>query len=166
MGAMTALLYLVLRYMRSRSGTIGSGSELVQVIASIPILQNKYIQIVDLAGKLLVLGVSENGIHLIHTVDDARTADRIRLYQSHRRDLPAAGLLSDLKRFLKKEGFLERHAAPADGEKTKRDAFESILARETGQPEAKAESEEDQIEYMKGLLKRQRTKIENLKREK
>lgn len=82
--------YLFVRYVRGKGGVTGGGSDLVQVIASVPLIQGRFLQVVDMAGRLLVLGVSEHSVTLLSEVEDARTADRIRLWQSQNRSMPDA----------------------------------------------------------------------------
>ena len=81
---MLGAFYLIVRYIKSKTGALSGDNDLIQIIASMPLVQGKFIQVVDLAGKLLILGVSDAGVRLITQVDDARTADRIRLWQSRR----------------------------------------------------------------------------------
>ena len=99
--------YLVMRFIKSRSGTVVGGSDLVRIVASVPLVQGKFIQIVDMAGRLIVLGVSDAGINLLTTVDDARTADHIRLWQSNRAVSPVvpSGLMERLTRIIKNADF-------------------------------------------------------------
>lgn len=81
---MIGLFFLIVRYVKKKTGVVHTGSDLVQVIASIPLMPGKFLQIVDMAGKLLVLGVSEAGVHMITTIEDSVTADRIRIWHSSR----------------------------------------------------------------------------------
>ncbi len=102
MAVMVGLFYLVTRYLKKKTGVISPGGDLVKVIASIPLMPGRFLQIVDLAGRLLILGTSESGVHLITEVEDAPTADRIRVWHSQRpsENLPdnLLGRLTDLIR--------------------------------------------------------------------
>ncbi len=105
LGVMAVMLggfYYGVRFLKSRSATLGGTGDLVRVIASVPLMQGKFLQIVDMAGKLLVLGVSEHGVNLIAEVDDARTADQIRIWDSKKSAGPMpAGMMDQLTRVLK-----------------------------------------------------------------
>ncbi|MBE7439916.1 MAG: flagellar biosynthetic protein FliO [Spirochaetales bacterium] len=59
-------------------------SDLLQVIARIPLMPGKTLQIVDLAGQILVLGVSDQSMDLILEVKNGELADRIRLWHSQK----------------------------------------------------------------------------------
>lgn len=79
LGIMIGGFYYFFRFVSRKTGMQFSGSELVQVLSLIPLGQNKYLQIVDLAGRVLVLGVTENNINLIMEIKDKDEIDRIRL---------------------------------------------------------------------------------------
>ncbi len=79
------VLYFIVRVLRSRGVSFRKGDELVHVLVNIPLVQGKFLQVVDVAGKLLVLGVSEAGVQLLTSIDDGISADRIRLWQSQQK---------------------------------------------------------------------------------
>ena len=167
MGIMIALLYLVLRYLKNKSGGIASGSELIDVIASVPLMQGKYIQVVDLAGKLMVLGISDHGVNLILDVEDARTADKIRIYQSQKKDILPVGMLSDLTDLFRKND-LKFWGNTKSSQANPQMDFAKILRKETGIPEKESESEDlfEESNRLDDLLAKQRKKIEGLKNKK
>ncbi|MCR9141896.1 MAG: flagellar biosynthetic protein FliO [bacterium] len=85
MALMVGLFYVGMRYLRAKSGApVMGGSDLVQVLVSTPLVQGKFLQIVDVAGRLMVLGVSDSGVQMLETIDDGVVADRIRIWQSRR----------------------------------------------------------------------------------
>ncbi len=96
LAVMGGLFYLVMRYIRNKSGlpSVGGG-ELVQVLVSAPLVQGKFLQVVDVAGKLYVLGVSDSGVQMISEINDGIAADRIRLWQSSRRPVERAQTAMD-----------------------------------------------------------------------
>ncbi|MGQ9629624.1 MAG: FliO/MopB family protein [bacterium] len=74
--------YILRAYYR-RGRPIALGDEgLLTLIARLPIGGGKSIQILELAGKIIVLGVSENNISLLLEIDDKEIVDSIRLRQS------------------------------------------------------------------------------------
>jgi len=74
--------YYFFRYISKKTGINVRGGEIMRTIAVVPVGQNKYIQVVDLAGKLLVIGVADSGINLITEITDKDDIDRIRLMGS------------------------------------------------------------------------------------
>ncbi|HMZ35130.1 MAG TPA: flagellar biosynthetic protein FliO [Leptospiraceae bacterium] len=84
---MTGVFYGVMRYLKSRS-IGGSMGELATTLGSVALAPGKHLQVIDLAGKILVLGVSDAGVQLVTAVDDARTADRIRIWHQSKPTLP------------------------------------------------------------------------------
>lgn len=113
---MILVLYAGLRLIRNRAGPLMGAGELVQVVATIPLMQGRFLQIVDLAGQLLVLGVSDSGVSLVAEVDDARVGDRIRLWQAERARMPSpAGMLEQLTGILKKTEFSFWHSENKPG---------------------------------------------------
>ncbi len=127
---MLGCFYLLIRYMKKKSGqSFGSGG-LMKVIATMPVAQGKSVQVVDLAGRLLVLGVAESGVNLIMPVDDAMTADRIRLWHSNSADrVIPAGITDRLGRLLKQTDFKFWHSGR---DESPRQDFGRMLEKETG----------------------------------
>ncbi len=66
-----------------------------------PLGPRQRIQIIEMAGKLLVLGVSENSIQLISEVTDKYTIDRIKLDCATDSEKPPVDFLSELSRSIK-----------------------------------------------------------------
>lgn len=82
-GLMIGMFYGVTRYLKSKAIVGGSG-DLAKTLGTVPLAPGKHLQIVDLAGKILVLGVSNAGVQLVSEINDARTADRIRVWHDSR----------------------------------------------------------------------------------
>lgn len=78
-GLMIGMFYGVTRYLKSKAVPGGAG-DLAKTLATVPLAPGKHLQVVDLAGKILVLGVSGAGVQLVSEITDARTADRIRVW--------------------------------------------------------------------------------------
>lgn len=105
---MIGLFYMGMRYLRNKSGVPAmGGGDLVQVLVSTPLVQGKFLQIVDVAGRLMVLGVSESGVQMLETIDDGVVADRIRIWQSRRaaNATVPGGLLEQIQRQLGQTDF-------------------------------------------------------------
>ena len=124
---MILVLYAGLRLMRSRAGPLTGTGDLVQVVATVPLMQGRFLQIVDLAGQLLVLGVSDSGVTLVQQIDDARIGDRIRLWQAERARLPLpTGMLEQLTGVLKNSDFKFWHS---EGRRDEQPGFKDWLSR-------------------------------------
>lgn len=82
LGSLIGGFYYFFRFVTKKAGIQVLGRDVVQVLSIVPLGQNKFLQVVDLAGRVLVLGVSDSGIHLITEVQDKEEIDRIRLLSS------------------------------------------------------------------------------------
>jgi len=182
---MILVLYAGLRLVRNKAGPLMGAGDLVQVIATVPLMQGRFLQIVDLAGQLLVLGVSDSGVHLVAEIDDARVGDRVRLWQAERARIPTpAGILEQLTGILKKTDFQFWHAegrarsdgpgfkewlgryAPAarsGGDPLEEAALRSVLGDRAGVPLEDIPPNADQ-ESLSALLKSQRQKLSSMQR--
>jgi flagellar biogenesis protein FliO len=85
MGAVIIGLFLLYRLLIKKRNRIVTDSRVVNVLATYPLAANRTIQVVDIAGKVLVLGVSDAAVNLITQVDDQETIDRIRLLSEQER---------------------------------------------------------------------------------
>ncbi len=89
LGAMTLGLYYFARFIKKKQGIpAGTENNLIRVIVTQPLMNGKYLQIVDMAGQLLVIGVSENGVSLVKHIEDGPTADKVRLWKESQSDAP------------------------------------------------------------------------------
>ncbi len=82
LGLMVAGFYYFFRFVTKKAGIQFMGQEVVQVLSIVPVGQNRYLQVVDLAGRILVLGIAENNINLLLEITDRDEKDRIRLMSS------------------------------------------------------------------------------------
>lgn len=82
LAVIVVVIYLIFRFLlRSRSRVIAD-TEMIRVLATFPLAANRLIKVVDIAGKILVLGVTDANITLITEVEDKELVDRIRLLSS------------------------------------------------------------------------------------
>jgi len=75
-------IYLVFRFLLKSRKRVVSDTEMIKVLATYPISANRLIKVVDIAGKILVLGVTDSNINLITEVEDKEISDRIKLLSS------------------------------------------------------------------------------------
>ncbi len=160
---MVGLFYLVARYMKLKNGVLHPGNDLVQVIASVPLMPGKFLQIVDMAGRLMVLGVSESGVSMISEIEDASTADRIRIWNANnpRSQLPdnVLGRLTTLIRGSEFK-FWNNENGPDQKSNSNRTSFSSMLGQATGNTTAVNTSPAGELTE---LLKSQKKKIQKMK---
>lgn len=74
--------YMFFRFVTQKAGLHISGQEAVQILSVVPVGTNKFIQIIDVAGKVFLIGVSDNSISLLTEIRDRVDIDRIRLLSS------------------------------------------------------------------------------------
>jgi flagellar biogenesis protein FliO len=74
--------FFFLRYVTRKSGMMSVGSGVANILSVVPIGQNKFIHIVDIGGRMLVLGVTDNSISLITELKDRDEIERVRLQSS------------------------------------------------------------------------------------
>jgi flagellar protein FliO/FliZ len=76
-GGLTAVMMFVLRVMTRTRDSRFPVKGVMSVLSSLPIAPNKQIQIVDVAGKLLVLGVADSGVNYITEITSLEDKNRI-----------------------------------------------------------------------------------------
>ena len=75
-------IFVLFRILLKNKNKIITDSEIIKVLATFPLAANRIIQIVDIGGKILVLGVTDSNINLITTIEDKDIIDNIKLYYS------------------------------------------------------------------------------------
>jgi flagellar protein FliO/FliZ len=76
-GAIAYMLRLLAR--RGRTAPAEENRGLLEVIAQAPIGKDKYISLVEVADRVLVLGVGEGSINLLAEIDDKEAIDTIKI---------------------------------------------------------------------------------------
>lgn len=79
LGIFAGGFYYFYRFVTKRAGGSVFGGEAIKVLSAVSLGQNKFLQVVDLAGKVLVVGVSDNAINLITEITEKDQIDRIRI---------------------------------------------------------------------------------------
>jgi flagellar protein FliO/FliZ len=72
-------LVFILRFLIQKNKYTIIGQELVNVVSSIPLAQGKMLQVVDIAGKIFILGMTDNSISLITEITEPAICNRIKL---------------------------------------------------------------------------------------
>ncbi|HMW05059.1 MAG TPA: flagellar biosynthetic protein FliO [Leptospiraceae bacterium] len=76
-GILTAAMYYVLKFVSKNRQSMYPVRDAMRVLASLPLAPNKQIQIVDVSGILLVIGVSDGSVNLIKEIDSSEIKEKI-----------------------------------------------------------------------------------------
>ena len=87
-GLLLGGFYYFFHFVTRKAGLQVLGQDVIQVLSVAPLGQNKFLQVVDLAGRVIVLGVTDNNINIITEIKEKDEIDRIRLLSS--RSMPAS----------------------------------------------------------------------------
>jgi flagellar protein FliO/FliZ len=82
--------YYFYRFVTKKAGISMFGGEAIKVLSVVPLGQNKFLQLIDVAGKMMVIGVSDNSISLLTEITEKDQIDRVRIL-STRKPPPGAG---------------------------------------------------------------------------
>jgi flagellar protein FliO/FliZ len=82
LAVLVIVIYLVFRVFLRNRHKIVSSTQVIKVLATYPLAGNKTIQIVQIADKVLILGITDSNINLISTLEDKETIDKIKLESS------------------------------------------------------------------------------------
>jgi flagellar protein FliO/FliZ len=91
LGIFGAGFYFFFKYVKKKTGMGSVGYGAAQVLSVVPIGQNKFLQIVDIGGRLLILGVTDSAITLIADIRERDEIDRLRLMSSKTQTAPHYG---------------------------------------------------------------------------
>lgn len=81
--------YMFFKFVSQKAGLHVSGESAIQILSTVSVGTNKFVQIIDVAGKVFLLGVSDSSINLLTEIKDREDIDRIRLLSS--RSTPVQG---------------------------------------------------------------------------
>jgi len=75
-------IYILFRILVKNKARVIADTDMINVLGTYPLASNRLLQIVEIAGKILILGVTDSSINLIMSVEDKEHADRIKLMSS------------------------------------------------------------------------------------
>jgi flagellar protein FliO/FliZ len=108
LGALIGGFYFFYKFVTKKTGMQILGRDVIKVLSVVPVGQNKFLQVIDLAGRIMVIGVSDSSINLITEVMDRNEIDRIRLLSSKSSPIHPGGfqdyIAKYIARLFKKEG--------------------------------------------------------------
>lgn len=76
-GILTAIMYYVLKFISKNRQNMYPVKDAMRVLASLSLAPNKQLQIVDVSGILLVVGVSDGSVNLIKEIDSNEIKEKI-----------------------------------------------------------------------------------------
>lgn len=79
LGIMVGGFYYFFKFVSKKTGINVHGEDMIQILASSAVGQNKYIQIIDVAGSILVLGITDGNINLITEITNREQIEHIRI---------------------------------------------------------------------------------------
>ncbi len=81
--------YFFYKFISQKVGLNISGQEAIRTLSMVPVGPNKTLQIIDVAGKVFLIGVTDSSINMITEIKEKDDVDRIRLLSS--RSTPVQG---------------------------------------------------------------------------
>ena len=75
-------MYFLFRLLIKKRNRIVTDTDIIKVLATYPLASNRLIQLVEIAGKIMILGVTDSNINLITEVEDEELVDKIKLLSS------------------------------------------------------------------------------------
>lgn len=81
--------YFFYKFISQKVGLNISGQEAIRTLSMVPVGPNKTLQIIDVAGKVFLIGVTDSSINMITEIREKDDIDRIRLLSS--RSTPVRG---------------------------------------------------------------------------
>jgi flagellar biogenesis protein FliO len=82
MGVIIIGIYFLFRLLIRNKNRVVTDSDIIKILATYPLAANRIIQVVDIGGQVLVLGVSDSSINLITELEDQEVIDRLKISNS------------------------------------------------------------------------------------
>jgi flagellar biogenesis protein FliO len=82
LGLFVGGFYMFYKFVTQKAGLQVSGHEAIKILSMVPVGPNRTLQLIDVAGKVYLLGISESGISMLTEIKDKEEIDRIRLLSS------------------------------------------------------------------------------------
>ncbi|MDI6703087.1 MAG: flagellar biosynthetic protein FliO [bacterium] len=102
LGLITSVIYLIFRFfMKGRAFFPFTSSSFIQVMGVAPLAPNKYIQLVEVANKILILGISGENINLLSEIKEKEVIDLIKTHGSRELGKEKTSFTHHLKTFFK-----------------------------------------------------------------
>jgi flagellar protein FliO/FliZ len=98
------IIYLVFHFIKKAGAPRDDGVRFIRVLETRSLAANRHLHLVEVGNQVMLVGSSENAVHLVSRLEDKETLDGIRLQASQIR--PRAGSFADVLKglFGKKRG--------------------------------------------------------------
>ncbi|MBU1487949.1 flagellar biosynthetic protein FliO [bacterium] len=121
LGLILAGIYLIYRFLSNRQGGLSFGQEksLTKILSTSALAPGRYLQLVEVGNKVLILGMSEKNITTLGEIKDQDAIDSLKVKQS--KNLGAEGLpfAKHLKGFLGEHQLDSKILSPGESQKEK-----------------------------------------------
>lgn len=85
LGLVVGGIYLLFYFLKRMSGTRFQENSIIGVLSTKPLQANRSLHVVDVGGRLYLVGTSENSVNLVAAIEDKEAVDEIRLRASQSR---------------------------------------------------------------------------------
>ncbi len=143
LAVLLGIFYGIFRLYRFKRELPAQNFSAVSSIYEYPLGTNQRLQIIEIAGKLMLLGVSENSIQLISEISDKYTVDRIKLDCAEDQKQPRADFLTELSRSIK------TNIAERLGKKNSGSKFSAVDEKSADTLEAQRENSMQRLRRLK-----------------
>lgn len=100
LGLLVGGFYYFYRFVTKKTGMHLVGRDVIKILSIVPVGQNKFLQVIDLAGRIMVIGVSDSNINLITEIDEKDEIDRIRLMSSKSSPIQPGGFQEYISKYI------------------------------------------------------------------
>ncbi|GEM_PF-4307351 len=148
-----AAVYFLFKWLAQQKTLGGRAVDVVKIHSVVPLGTGKSLQIVEIAGRMMVLGTTEHSINLLTEIDDAEMIQSIKVAgaQANYRQGTFQGVLDDL--IQKVVSFSKRPSSAG-----------STHAEKTGKQHARQPSSQSQQSFNLDFLRMQNERIQKLKK--
>ncbi len=123
--------YLFYKFVSQKAGFRSSGEGVMETLSAISLGPGRYVYIIDVVGRVLVLGVTDNSVTLLSEIEDRDEKDRIRLLSSRSEATQGKGfgefLSESVSRLVDRMGELKSR----DGKQERGGGFSDLLEQES-----------------------------------
>lgn len=145
LGIFGAGFYFFFKYVKKKTGMAGTGQGAAQILTVVPLGQNKFLQIVDIGNRLLILGVCDSNITLVSEVRERDEIDRLRLLSSKSGSMTPYGFQDFVSEHVGSLiDYIGKKRSGIKNKKNKNEVFETDYL------------DDDRIDYMKSQRERLR----------
>ena len=79
LGIITGLIYFVFRFVLKKKSPFLFGGGVLKIVSTVPVAPNKYIQLVEIGNRIVMIGISENNLNFLMEISDKETIDHIKM---------------------------------------------------------------------------------------